>query len=243
MTMSRPPRGPETRRRLLGMLLTASGLLFLAAVLNPPILPHWGDDRSDTVGLASAHRAAWFTTVWLLSLAIVAAAAAAEVMADLLDSAPARIGRGLYLVGAALGLASTAYDLAATSTLHDPAAVPDWYLGVGHWTDGLGTAYFALLSPAAMILFAVAIRQTGTLPRWSAIVLIAAAVALLGQYTAFRGALPFPQFLAFLAIGTGLLARRRRKRKPSEPDAPSPHGTDEKSPRNRSTAPPRQPPH
>jgi hypothetical protein len=35
--------------------------------------------------------------------------------------------------------------------------------------------------------------------------LIIAGVSLLGQYTAFRGALPFPQFLAFIVIGIGLL--------------------------------------
>jgi hypothetical protein len=119
--------------RLLGVLLVASGVLFLAAVLNPPVLPHWGDDRSAAATLASAHRGAWFATLWLLSLAIVAAAAAIEAMARLLNSEAARIGRGLYLVGAALGLASTTYDLAVTSTLHDATTVP-----TGTWASGAG---------------------------------------------------------------------------------------------------------
>jgi hypothetical protein len=28
--------------------------------------------------------------------------------------------------------------------------LPGWYFGLQHWADGLGTAYFALLAPAAM---------------------------------------------------------------------------------------------
>lgn len=43
------------------------------------------------------------------------------------------------------------------------------------------------------------------LAHWTGVVLIVAAVTLLGQYAAFHGALPFPQFLAFIAIGIGLL--------------------------------------
>ena len=74
-----------------------------------------------------------------------------------------------------------------------------------HWADGFGTAYFALLSPASLIAFAIAIQQTKVLAPWTEVVLIIAAVTLLGQYAAFRGALPFPPFLAFIVIGIGLL--------------------------------------
>jgi hypothetical protein len=38
--------------------------------------------------------------------------------------------------------------------------------------------------------------------------LLAATVLLLGQYAAFRGALPFPQFLAFITTGIAALAHR-----------------------------------
>jgi hypothetical protein len=44
--------------------------------------------------------------------------------------------------------------------------------------------------------------------RWTGYVFLAATVLLLGQYAAFRGALPFPQFLAFIAIGIATLIRR-----------------------------------
>jgi hypothetical protein len=37
-------------------------------------------------------------------------------------------------------------------------------------------------------------------------------VLLFGQYAAFLGALPFPQFLAFAALGAALLAGRSRGR-------------------------------
>ena len=39
-------------------------------------------------------------------------------------------------------------------------------------------------------------------------IFLIAAVLLLGQYAAFRGALPFPQFLAFIAIGIAALVHR-----------------------------------
>jgi len=81
-----------------------------------------------------------------------------------------------------------------TSTLLGAPRLPDWYLGVQYWADGLSTAYFALLAPAAMRCIAAAILRTRVLPRWTGYVFLAATVLLLGQYAAFRGALPFPQF-------------------------------------------------
>ena len=92
-------------------------------------------------------------------------------------------------------------------------APPTTYLGALGMT-GL-TAYFALLAPAAMGCLAVAILRTRVLPRWTGYVFLAAAALLLGQYAAFRGALPFPQFLAFLAIGIAALAHRTPTASPS----------------------------
>lgn len=53
-----------------------------------------------------------------------------------------------------------------------------------------------------------AILRTCALPAWTGYVFLTATVLLLGQYAAFRGALPFPQFLAFLALGIAALVRR-----------------------------------
>src|SRR5215470_3437426 len=63
-------------------------------------------------------------------------------------------------------------------------------------------------TPAAMACLAAAILRTRALPRWTGYVFLTATVLLLGQYAAFRGALPFPQFLAFIAIGIAALAHR-----------------------------------
>ena len=218
----RPPAGGQPGHRAMGVLFVLSGVLFLAGVLDPPILPTWGGSVTDVMTTASAHRAAWFASTWLITLSIVAGLAAVELLVRILDTDLARVGRGLYVAGSALGLASTTYDLAVTSTLLGSPALPDWYLGVQHWADGLGTAYFALLAPAAMGCLGAAILRTRALPAWKGYVFLTATVLLLGQFAAFRGALPFPQFLAFIALGVAALARRRRRaalprREPGEP--------------------------
>ena len=139
----------------------------------------------------------------------MAGLAAVELLARTLDSDLARVGRSLYLAGSALGLASTTYDLAVTSTLLGAPRLPGWYFGVQHWADGLSTAYFALLAPAAMGCLGLGDPARPSATRMlTGYVFLAATVLLLGQYAAFRGALPFPQFLAFIAIGIAALAHR-----------------------------------
>ncbi len=203
------------RHRATGILLILSGVFFVAGVLNPPILPTWGGPATDVMATASAHRTAWFASTWLIALSIAAGLAAVELLVRTLDTDLARVGRSIYVVGSALGLASVTYDLSVTSTLLGASGVPAWYAGVQHWADGLGTAFFALLAPAAMGCIAVAILRTRALPRWAAYVFMIATVLLLGQYAAFRGALPFPQFLAFIAVGIAELVHRA-------PAAPTP---------------------
>ena len=102
------------------------------------------------------------------------------------------------------------FELTVTSAQIGVPVSPDWYFGVQKWSDGLATAYFALLAPAAMACFGVEIVRTRRLPAWTGVVFLVAAVLLFGQYAAFLGALPFPQFLAFAALGAALLAGRRR---------------------------------
>ena len=196
------------RNRATGILFVLSGVFFVAGVLDPPILPTWGGSATEVMATASAHRAAWFASTWLITLSIVTGLAAVELLTRTLGTGLARVGRSLYLAGSALGLASTTYDLSVTSTLLGAPRLPGWYSGIQHWADGLGTAYFALLAPAAMGCIAVAILRTRAMPRWTGYVFLIATVLLLGQYAAFRGALPFPQFLAFIAIGIAALAHR-----------------------------------
>jgi hypothetical protein len=227
------------RHRATGILFVLSGMCFLAGVLDPPILPTWGGSATDVMATASAHRAAWFASTWLITLSIVAGLAAVELLVRTLDTDLARVGRSLYMTGSALGLASTTYDLAVTSTLLGAPRLPDWYLGVQHWADGLGTAYFALLAPAAIGCLGLAIRRTRALPTWTGYVLLTATVLLLGQYAAFRGALPFPQFLAFIAIGIAALACRTPAIPSQNPRTcpPGPSRADSTSPASAMTGP------
>jgi hypothetical protein len=46
------------RRRAMGALFILSGVLFLAGVLDPPILPTWGGSATGVMATASAHRTA-----------------------------------------------------------------------------------------------------------------------------------------------------------------------------------------
>ena len=218
------------RYRAMGILFILSGMFFVAGVLDPPILPTWGGSSTEVMATAAAHRAAWFASSWLITLSIVAGLAAVELLVRTLDTDLARVGRSLYLIGSTLGLASTTYDLSVTSTLLGAPRLPGWYFGIQHWADGLGTAYFALLAPAAMGCIAAAILRTRVLPRWTGYVFLAATALLLGQYAAFRGALPFPQFLAFIAIGIAALAHRAPTALPPQatvgiPDPDNRHGS------------------
>ena len=64
------------RHRATGILFVLSGTCFLAGVLDPPILPTWGGSAADVMATASAHRAAWFASTWLITLSIAAGLAA-----------------------------------------------------------------------------------------------------------------------------------------------------------------------
>ena len=154
----------------------------------------------------------------------MAAAGAVWITSTVLRTPWASLASAIYVIGAALGVASTTFDLAVTSTQLDAGDVPDWYLGTASWADGLGTAYFAVLSPVALIALGVAVLRTGSLPRWTAAVLLVAAAALLGQFLTWGGALPFPQFLAFVAIGVRLIARPLRATSLSPDPSLTPEG-------------------
>ena len=219
---SRPLEVVRVRRRAMGILFILSGVLFLAGVLDPPILPTWGGSVTDVMATASAHRTAWFASTWLITLSIVAGLAAVELLVRILDTDLARVGRALYVVGSALGLASTTYDLAVTSTLLGAPACPT---GTSASSTGL-TASARRTSPCShrprWAVWGWRSCVPARCPAWTGYVFLIATVLLLGQYAAFRGALPFPQFLAFLALGIAALAHRAPatpppSREPAEP--------------------------
>jgi hypothetical protein len=221
----------RARQHVMGGLFLVSGVCFVAGVVNPPLLRTWGDSVPQGVAVAAAHRTAWFTSTWLITLSIAAAVAAIELLTRVLDSDAARVGRSLYLIGAALGLASTAYDLAVTSTLLGTAVLPGWYLGTARWAAGLGTAYFALLAPAALTAFGIAIFRTRALPRWTGAMFLAAALLLFAQYAnawaydadgivfglSTRDPAYTARLMASMAFWTRIIAAPRRNRRPRIP--------------------------
>ena len=196
------------RDRAMGVLFILSGVCFIAAVVNPPLLPTWGGSVPEVVRTASAHRTAWFTSIWLIALSVVGGYRGGRASVPVSRhrygprwtvALPGRTG---------LALASTIYDLSVTSTLLGAARLPGWYLGAEHWAEGLATAYFALLAPAAMVCFGVSILRTRRVPALGRRRLAdCCGHFLFGQFAAFRGALPFPQFLAFIALGIAALMR------------------------------------
>jgi len=194
---------------MMGSLFAASGVLFVLGVLNPAVIGSWGDTPAESLSVAVGHKTAWYVTTWLITLSVVAGVAAVTLLARALRTDAARVGLALYLAGSALVLASLTFELTVTSSQIGVPMAPDWYFGVQKWSDGLATAYFALLAPAAMACFGVEIVRTRRLPAWTGVVFGVAAVLLFGQYAAFLGALPFPQFLAFAVLGGALLAGRR----------------------------------
>ena len=205
----------------MGSLFLASGVLFVLGVVNPAVIGTWGDSPTEPLASAAGHKAAWYATTWLITLSVAAAIAAVTLLARLVRTDAARVELALYLVGSALALASMAFELTVTSSQIGVPIAPDWYFGIEKWSDSLATAYFALLAPAAITCLGVEIVRTRVLPAWTGVVFLIAAVLLFGQYAAFRGALPFPQFLAFAAIGVAALARRQRTAGPEPGTSPA----------------------
>jgi hypothetical protein len=209
------------RDRLMGVLFLASGVMFILGVVNPPVISTWGDSDAEALAAALGHKPAWFATTWLIAMSVVAATAAITLLARSLRTDAARLGLAIYLMGGVLVLASLTFELTVTSSQIGVPAAPDWYFGIERWSDGLATAFFALLAPTAMVFFGVEIIRTRALPAWTGIVLLVAAVMLFGQYAAFRGALPFPQFVAFAALGVAAVARRRPRDLGARPGTPA----------------------
>jgi hypothetical protein len=207
MTTSTASRAHD---RIMGFLFAASGVLFVLGVLNPAVIGSWGDSPAESLAAAVGHKAAWYVSTWLITLSVVAGVAAVTLLARTLRTDAARVGLALYLAGSALVLASMTFELTVTSSQIGVPVAPDWYFGIERWSDGLATAYFALLAPAAMTCLGLEIVRTRRLPAWTGVVFGVAAVLLFGQYAVFLGALPFPQFLAFAALGAALLTGRHR---------------------------------
>ena len=150
-----------------------------------------------------------FALLGLIDIALTAVIGSSDAPPLIVSLGVATLGliTLLALVPARRGSRGALTAIVVTRVISAVLAVPAFFLNAPAWAS-LGTAYFALLAPIAMGCIAVAILRTRALPRWTGYVFVIAAVLLLGQYAAFRGALPFPQFLAFIAIGIAALVHR-----------------------------------
>ena len=199
------------RDRITGTLLGLSGLLFIAAVTNPAVVSTFDDSMAEAMAAYGRHPQAWLWSTWLLIVSVVAGLVGIAMLARRIGSEVAFIGLVIYAVGSTLILAGETFEVAVSYPLIGASSLPEWYLGVEPWADGLATAYFALLAPVAMACLGVEILRLRSLPRWTGVVLLVATAALLGQFISFHGALPFPQFLAFVALGVALNVSAARK--------------------------------
>jgi hypothetical protein len=138
---------------------------------------------------------------------------AVAALARLLDIHAARLAVPLFAVGAGLTLADLTFGLKSLMTW--PPGHP-WCRcrrGTGpmhDWGGALFTTGTRVLGAVALLACGCEVLRRRALARWFGWVAVAAAVAMLAQLAAFGGLLPFPQFLAFLALGAAVLARSRR---------------------------------
>lgn len=175
---------------------------------NPAVINTFDLSPAESVTYFGQHLSAWTGSTWCLITTAVTGLVAITLLARRLVSDAARIGLILYAIGTTLILAGQTFELTVTRPLLGAAAPPDWWIGVQSWPEGLDTAYFALLAPGAMAVVGVEMLRLRRCPIWWAVVFLVAAAANLGQFVSFHAALPFPVFLAFVAVGVAMVARR-----------------------------------
>src|SRR5262249_20212500 len=99
------------------------------------------------------------------------------------------------------------FGLTVTQTLFD-RPLPDWYLPIVAWMNGLDTTTLGALWPVAQLCFGVAIVRTSELPRCAGGSMIAAGIELLAQLVVLGGVTPAPMFMASMAAGIAALRQR-----------------------------------
>jgi hypothetical protein len=195
--------------RITGALLALAGLLPLIAVINPQTWDVWSPDGAASGWqLTTERHNAMTAATWLIWAGLAISVAGTVLLSRLLNTAAATAAQALFGVGAALALASLTFSATVDLPLTGAGqAMPDWYPIVGSWINGLFTAHFALLAPAALILYGAEVIRTRIAPKWTGWFVIVMALGLLGQFAAFQGALPFPEFFSLLALGLPLALR------------------------------------
>jgi hypothetical protein len=198
-------------RMVVGPLCLSTGLLPLIAVANPVLLDTWSVEPAQAMTIYAEHHGAWLFTTWFLAAGFAMSIPAVVVLASLLDSLLARIAAVAHLLATTLLAISWVFNLTISQALFGKP-LPDWYLPVSSWNDGLDTTALGLLWPVAQVCFGIVVLSTHVLPRWSGWVLIAAGTCVLAQLAVLGGVIPAPLFIAFVAVGIAAILRRRRER-------------------------------
>jgi hypothetical protein len=120
----------------------------------------------------------------------------------------------VHLIGAGLLTVTTVFGLTVRADLFG-RPIPDWYLPIQRWLDGLDTTALGLLWPLAQLLFGLVVIRTRAVPVWAGWVLVVAGVGVLAQLVAFGGVIPAPMFIAWVVLGVAALAGAREARRPA----------------------------
>jgi hypothetical protein len=216
-----------TVRRTAGLLYLAAGVLPLIAVANPALFATWSAEPAEALAIDAAHHGAWLYTTCFLAAGFGLSIPAVVLLAGLLDSVLARVAAVVHLIGAGLLTVTTVFSVTVTQDLFGKP-IPDWYLPITAWTDGLDTTALGLLWPVAELCFGMAILRTRALRRWAGWALVAAGTVLLAQLVVFGGVIPAPMFFASAAVGVAALlggrahAVERPQPKPDPEPEPQP---------------------
>ena len=206
-------------RRVAGLSCLAAGVLPLIAVANPALFDVWAADPAQALAIEAAHHGAWLFTTWLLAAGFGASVPAVVTIAGLLEGVIVRVATAVHLIGAGLLTVTTVFGVTVRADLLG-APIPDWYLPISRWLDGLDTTALGLLWPLAQLLLGLIVVRTRAVPVWAGWVLVAAGVVVLAQLAAFGGVIPAPMFIAWVVLGVATLAGARPARRPAHQTTP-----------------------
>jgi len=199
---------------MVGWLLVAGSVAFLAGALNPALFQVWSAPQATQLQLIAAAPKAWTVTNVLFVVATVLTAAGLWHVPDRVGAAGLTLAQAAavgYLLASALWLASLVFRLtvtpAAASAFAAHGSVDPAYVVVDRWAGGLFGA-FIYLAAASLLAIGVAVLQGATLSAvagWSA---IAFGAVIGGGYLVFGDMPPFVAYLPTGVLGVVLLLSR-----------------------------------
>ena len=158
------------------LLLLGSAVFFLIgfgiAAARPRMAGSGGGRTDEGLRMLGEHRSAWSLLMGVFSTAVgLTLLGFGFLTLDLLEAgASAALGALLlYVVGAALMIASTMFGLTVTGRVGEGAAkgepIPEWFRPLWRWSEALYSAYMALAYSSVAVYGAIFLRRS-TLPSW-----------------------------------------------------------------------------